>query len=84
MAFQLLSLLTSSRKIVRKSLKYLKELVQQFNPEVKVAISTAFAQGGQGTTQLAQHVIDACTQPTEFRPLYNKEQIVTRKTYGCV
>ena len=28
--------------------------------------ATAFAQGGQGTTQLAQHVIDACTQPTEL------------------
>lgn len=62
-----------------KELKILEELVQKFNPEVKVAISTAFAQGGQGTTQLAQHVIDACTQPTEFRPLYSKEQSLHEK-----
>ncbi|NMS48253.1 formate--tetrahydrofolate ligase, partial [Vibrio parahaemolyticus] len=62
-----------------KELKALEDLIHQFNPEVKVAISTAFSQGGQGATELAQHVIDACTTPVEFCPLYNKEQSLLEK-----
>ncbi|BCG20722.1 hypothetical protein HLBS07_45740 [Vibrio alginolyticus] len=62
-----------------KELKALEDLIHQFNPEVKVAISTAFSQGGQGATELAQHVIDACNTPVEFCPLYNKEQSLLEK-----
>ncbi|HCE2176526.1 TPA: formate--tetrahydrofolate ligase [Vibrio parahaemolyticus] len=57
----------------------LQDLIHAFDPNVKVAISTAFAQGGEGTRNLAQHVVDACEKTTNFRPLYQKHQPLKEK-----
>ncbi|EGR1580766.1 formate--tetrahydrofolate ligase [Vibrio parahaemolyticus] len=57
----------------------LQDLIHAFDPNVKVAISTAFAQGGEGTRDLAQHVVDACEKTTNFRPLYQKHQSLQEK-----
>ncbi|HCG8039402.1 TPA: formate--tetrahydrofolate ligase [Vibrio parahaemolyticus] len=57
----------------------LQDLIHAFDPSVKVAISTAFAQGGEGTRDLAQHVVDACEKTTNFRPLYQKHQSLQEK-----
>lgn len=57
----------------------LQDLIHAFDPNVKVAVSTAFAQGGEGTRDLAQHVVDACEKTTNFRPLYQKHQSLQEK-----
>ncbi|MFW1137281.1 formate--tetrahydrofolate ligase [Vibrio parahaemolyticus] len=57
----------------------LQDLIHAFDPNVKVAISTAFAQGGEGTRDLAQYVVDACEKTTNFRPLYQKHQSLQEK-----
>ncbi|ELS3151314.1 formate--tetrahydrofolate ligase [Vibrio parahaemolyticus] len=57
----------------------LQDLIHAFDPNVKVAISTAFAQGGEGTRDLAQHVVDACEKTANFRPLYQKHQSLQEK-----
>ncbi len=57
----------------------LQDLIHAFDPNVKVAISTAFAQGGEGTRDLAQHVVDACEKTANFRPLYQKHQPLQEK-----
>ncbi|EJG1801777.1 TPA: formate--tetrahydrofolate ligase [Vibrio parahaemolyticus] len=57
----------------------LQDLIHAFDPNVKVAISTAFSQGGEGTRDLAQHVVDACEKTTNFRPLYQKHQSLQEK-----
>ncbi|WP_423840552.1 formate--tetrahydrofolate ligase [Vibrio mytili] len=57
----------------------LKQLVHEFDPQVSVAISTAFSQGGEGTIDLAQLVVNACEQPTAFRPLYQSDQTLKEK-----
>ncbi len=62
-----------------KELQALKELVRRFNPDVNVAVSNAFSKGGEGAHELAQFVIDACSIPTNFRPLYTKEQTLKEK-----
>ncbi|MGY0614583.1 formate--tetrahydrofolate ligase [Vibrio sp. FJH11] len=60
-------------------LSTLKKLIHEFNPSVKVALSNAFAKGGEGTRELSQFVVDACNIPTSFRPLYTKEQSLKEK-----
>ncbi|CAI2300829.1 formate--tetrahydrofolate ligase [Vibrio parahaemolyticus] len=62
-----------------QELTALQDLIHAFDPNVKVAISTAFAQGGEGTRDLAQHVVDACEKTTNFRPLYQKHQSLQEK-----
>ncbi|MGR5206050.1 MULTISPECIES: formate--tetrahydrofolate ligase [Vibrio] len=57
----------------------LTSLINSFNPGVKVAVSTAFGLGGEGAIELAQHVIETCEQPSEFRPLYTKDQSLKEK-----
>ncbi|EHK2864448.1 formate--tetrahydrofolate ligase [Vibrio parahaemolyticus] len=63
----------------KQELIALQDLIHAFDPNVKVAISTAFAQGGEGTRDLAQHVVDACEKTTNFRPLYQKHQSLQEK-----
>ncbi len=60
-------------------LQALKALIHAFNPDVKVAVSNAFAKGGEGTRELAQIVIDACRVTTTFHPLYTNEQPLKEK-----
>lgn len=62
-----------------EELSELESLIERFNPEVKVAISTAFAKGGDGAVELAKHVVEACENPSEFTPLYTKEQSLKEK-----
>ncbi|MGR4989346.1 formate--tetrahydrofolate ligase [Vibrio rotiferianus] len=62
-----------------QELAELKALIERFNPEVKVAVSTAFGQGGDGAIELAQHVVATCEQASEFHPLYSKEQSLKEK-----
>ncbi|MFV8449850.1 formate--tetrahydrofolate ligase [Vibrio campbellii] len=62
-----------------QELAELKALIEHFNPEVKVAVSTAFAQGGEGAIELAQHVVETCEQGAQFRPLYTKKQSLKEK-----
>ncbi|MGR5132596.1 formate--tetrahydrofolate ligase [Vibrio alfacsensis] len=57
----------------------LTSLINSFNPGVKVAVSKAFGLGGEGAIELAQHVIETCEQPSEFRPLYTKDQSLKEK-----
>ncbi|WP_394156878.1 formate--tetrahydrofolate ligase [Vibrio campbellii] len=62
-----------------QELAELKALIERFNPEVKMAVSTAFAQGGEGAIELAQHVVETCEQGAQFRPLYTKKQSLKEK-----
>ncbi len=62
-----------------KELIALKALIHTFNPDVKVSVSNAFANGGDGTLELSQFVVDACSTPANFRPLYTKEQTLREK-----
>jgi formate--tetrahydrofolate ligase len=55
-----------------------------------VAVSEAFARGGEGSEELAQAVIAACTIPGRFRFLYADEmpyleklEVVAREIYGA-
>ncbi|CCN69218.1 formate--tetrahydrofolate ligase [Vibrio nigripulchritudo] len=54
-------------------------LVQAHMPEVKVAISDAFGQGGNGAVQLAKAVVESCKEEIRFAPLYKLEQPLEEK-----
>jgi len=56
----------------------------------RVAVCTHFADGGAGATDLARAVVEACSEPTEFRFLYpdeasltDKIEAVATKVYGA-
>ncbi|CAE6926109.1 Belongs to the formate--tetrahydrofolate ligase family [Vibrio sp. B1REV9] len=57
----------------------LKSLIHTFNPDVKVAVSTAFGNGGEGAVELAQYVVETCETSSNFRPLYQKDQSLIEK-----
>ncbi len=55
-----------------------------------VALSEAFARGGEGAEELAAAVIDACAGPSNFRPLYElntsaeaKIELLATQLYGA-
>jgi len=57
---------------------------------VRVAVCTHFSDGGAGATDLAQAVIEACDEPSDFHYLYNSEatlkekiETVATKIYGA-
>ncbi|MCW8331610.1 formate--tetrahydrofolate ligase [Photobacterium sp. SDRW27] len=52
---------------------------EDFGSYVDVAISEAFGKGGEGATELAQAVVDACKVPAQFKPLYSLEQSLEEK-----
>jgi len=60
-----------------KELALLKSWVAKLGAEV--AISEAFANGGDGATDLANAVITACDKPSQFKPLYRLEQSLEEK-----
>ncbi|WMN90171.1 formate--tetrahydrofolate ligase [Vibrio parahaemolyticus] len=62
-----------------QELSILSQLIREYDPNVNVAISTAFSNGGEGTVELAQFVVEACNTQTDFRPLYTKEQKLKEK-----
>ncbi len=45
----------------------------------KFALSEVFAKGGEGGVELAKAVVEACEQPSQFRPLYDTELPVKEK-----
>jgi formate--tetrahydrofolate ligase len=54
------------------------------------ALSDVFAKGGEGGVELAKAVIDACEQPSNFKPIYDldlsieqKIEAVAKKIYGA-
>nr|WP_321460706.1 formate--tetrahydrofolate ligase [uncultured Vibrio sp.] len=63
----------------KQELSVLRQLIREYDPSVNVAISTAFSNGGEGTVELAQFVVEACNTQTNFRPLYTKEQTLKEK-----
>ncbi|WP_319534190.1 formate--tetrahydrofolate ligase [uncultured Vibrio sp.] len=63
----------------KQELSVLRQLIREYDPSVNVAISTAFSNGGEGTLELAQFVVEACNTQTNFRPLYTKEQTLKEK-----
>lgn len=76
----------------QEELDYLADWVTSQSSElnVDVAISEAFGKGGEGTRELAQKVLIACAQETEFTPLYtpnmsllDKLTAVAIKGYGA-
>lgn len=62
-----------------QELSILRQMIRDYDPAVNVAISTAFSNGGEGTVELAQFVVEACNTQTDFRPLYTKEQKLEEK-----
>ncbi|MCK8085683.1 formate--tetrahydrofolate ligase [Vibrio sp. 1CM8B] len=62
-----------------QELDALKQMITDFDPSVSVEVSEAFGQGGEGTTQLARAVVEACQKESEFEPLYHSEQTLEEK-----
>lgn len=57
---------------------------------VRVAVSTHFSEGGKGAVELAEAVMDACAEPSEFRYLYpddmslvDKIDTIAQQVYGA-
>ncbi len=56
----------------------------------RVAVANHFSEGGAGAIDLAQAVVEACEEPTTFKPLYDLEmslhdkiEKVAREVYGA-
>lgn len=62
-----------------RELGALKQMIIKFDPSVGVEISEAFDQGGEGATQLAHAVVNACQDERDFKPLYYPEQSLEEK-----
>ncbi|MFS1475060.1 formate--tetrahydrofolate ligase [Vibrio lentus] len=62
-----------------QELNTLKQLITDFDPNVTVEISEAFGKGGEGATLLAQAVVNACENESDFKPLYESEQSLEEK-----
>ncbi|EEZ40449.1 formate--tetrahydrofolate ligase [Photobacterium damselae subsp. damselae] len=64
-----------------EELSQLKEMIlnTEFNVHVDVALSEAFAKGGDGAIELAHAVVKACQTPANFAPLYCLEQSLEEK-----
>ncbi len=62
-------------------LEQLKTMITAMNTpySIKVAISDAFCSGGKGALELASQVINACEQPSNFKPLYQLSQSLEEK-----
>ncbi|UXI01968.1 formate--tetrahydrofolate ligase [Photobacterium sp. TY1-4] len=64
-----------------QELAQLAEMIQaeDFATTVELALSHAFARGGEGAIELAEAVVRACRQPTDFKPLYHPAQSLEEK-----
>lgn len=65
----------------QEELDFLADWVTSQSSELNldVAISEAFGKGGEGTRELAQKVLIACAQETEFTPLYTPDMSLLDK-----
>lgn len=68
------------------------EFVEQFCEEkgVDFAVTKCFADGGEGSVELAQKVVSACEKENNFRflydtdmPIYDKIETIAKKIYGA-
>jgi formate--tetrahydrofolate ligase len=69
------------------------ELVKRLAEEggaAAAAVSNGFAEGGSGTAELAEAVVDACDGPADLRPLYedgdgvkSKIETIGTRVYGA-
>lgn len=62
-----------------EELVWLMDKIQSLDYPVSVAISDAFAKGGDGAIELAEQVIAACEKPHGFTPLYTLSQSLEEK-----
>lgn len=68
------------------------EFVEQFCKEkgAEFAVTKCFAQGGEGSVELAEKVVSACEKENNFRflydtdmPLYDKIEAIAKEIYGA-
>jgi formyltetrahydrofolate synthetase len=69
------------------------ELVRRLSLEAgafRAEVNGGFAKGGLGAAELAEAVVEACEQPSEFRPLYEGEwsiqdkiETIAKRVYGA-
>lgn len=68
------------------------EFIEQFCREkgADFAVTKCFAQGGDGSTELAQRVVEACEKENNFHylydtdmPLYDKIETIAKEIYGA-
>lgn len=71
-----------------EEINLVKHLCNELN--VKAVVSKAFAEGGKGAAKLAQAVVEASEQPSQFKLLYNwndsiesKIETIATKIYGA-
>ncbi|OOE83633.1 formate--tetrahydrofolate ligase [Salinivibrio sp. PR6] len=57
----------------------LKAMIEALPNKVRVAISEGFAQGGEGTRELAEQVVAQCETNASFSPLYHAQQSLEEK-----
>lgn len=57
----------------------IKELCEQ--KKVRVSVSEVFSNGGKGGTDLANAVVEACDQPSDFHTLYSDELSIKEKIF---
>ncbi|OOF12707.1 MULTISPECIES: formate--tetrahydrofolate ligase [unclassified Salinivibrio] len=57
----------------------LKAMIEALPNKVRVAISEGFAQGGEGTRELAKQVVAQCETNASFSPLYHAQQSLEEK-----
>ncbi|MBY7842977.1 formate--tetrahydrofolate ligase [Vibrio fluvialis] len=56
-----------------EELAQLKTMIEALPNEVTVALSEGFAQGGEGTRELAEKVVEQCSKAAHFTPLYEHD-----------
>ncbi|WJG23969.1 formate--tetrahydrofolate ligase [Vibrio furnissii] len=73
-----------------EELAQLKQMIEALPNDVLVALSEGFAKGGEGTRELAEHVVTQCSKSAHFTPLYapdapllEKLKAVAIKGYGA-
>lgn len=73
-----------------EELAQLKQMIEALPNDVLVALSEGFAKGGEGTRELAEHVVTQCNKSAHFTPLYapdapllEKLKAVAIKGYGA-
>lgn len=72
----------------QKEIQFVKDYCAKLG--ASCAVAEVFAKGGDGGTELAQKVVEACEQPSAFHPIYDldltipeKIEAVAKKIYGA-
>ena len=65
-----------------KEINYVKKFCQDLG--CRFAVSTSYVEGGKGSINLANEVIDLCNQEVDYKPLYDfSEPIITKIEKVC-